>query len=115
MNRLRTQITKLLFWLITRIGIASNVCTYTTVVRWSAEDQDYIATSPAFPGASGFGPTAHQALYELGVVIPCFIDMAIADGGRLPVDLRIASIQPPVIRPAFTIEDDDTESEQTTP
>lgn len=88
MNTLRTKITALLFRLLARFGVYSNVNYYTTAVQWSEPDRAYLATAPAFPSASAFAPTAHQALYELGIVIEMLLDIADEDGELYPLDVQ---------------------------
>lgn len=88
MNTLRTKITALLFRLLARFGVYSNVNYYTTAVQWSEPDRAYLATAPAFPSASAFAPTAHQALYELGIVIEMLLDIADEDGDLYPLDVQ---------------------------
>lgn len=39
--------------------------TYSTNVIWSDEDEEFVATSPEFPGASGFGSTWQEATGDL--------------------------------------------------
>lgn len=38
---------------------------YSAVVEWSPEDEEFVAFSPEFPGASGSGETAEAAITEL--------------------------------------------------
>jgi hypothetical protein len=37
---------------------------YSFNIEWSDEDEEYIATCPAFPGLSAFGETEEEALSE---------------------------------------------------
>jgi hypothetical protein len=37
------------------------MCNYSFAVRWSEEDQEYVATSPEFAGLSGLGRSAEEA------------------------------------------------------
>lgn len=84
MNTLQTKLTAFLFWLIDRIGVSSDVCTYPVIVRWSPDDDAYIATAPSIPGVSGIGDTACRATYELGVAIWALLDSADEDGVPYP-------------------------------
>ena len=53
-------------------------------VEWSVEDQEYIATSPAFPGLSAFGKTEEQALKEGKIALAGFIKTYEANNMALP-------------------------------
>lgn len=48
---------------------------YSTTIRWSEEDQAYMATVPELPGLSAFGGTEEEALRELGVAQEAFLDV----------------------------------------
>jgi len=101
---MRTRLADALFWLLARLAVPSDLCGYTAIVTWSADDGAYRATAPAWPGGSGFGATPYQALYELGVVIPVFVELAQEDGIPLPSNPKIATIGQPVIRPVMGLE-----------
>lgn len=47
---------------------------YPLTVEWSKEDQQYVATCPAFPGLSALGETREQALTEAETVLRLFVE-----------------------------------------
>lgn len=53
-------------------------------IEWSEEDQEYIATCPAFPGLSAFGESEEDALREGKVALEGFIETAKANSIPLP-------------------------------
>lgn len=57
---------------------------YSAHIQWSAEDDEFVATSPEFPGLSALAPTAGDAARELHVAIEAAIDAIKADGEPLP-------------------------------
>lgn len=58
---------------------------YRQVVFWSEEDQEYVATCPAFgPGTNALAATPEQALAELGVVLDMTLETYAEEGWDLP-------------------------------
>ena len=53
-------------------------------IEWSDEDQEFIATCPAFPGLSAFGKTEEKALKEAKVALAGFIETYKANNMALP-------------------------------
>lgn len=53
-------------------------------IEWSDEDQEYIATCPAFPGLSAFGETEEKALKEGKTALAGFIRSYKANNMALP-------------------------------
>ena len=53
-------------------------------IEWSDEDQEYIATCPAFPGLSAFGETEEKALKEGKTALAGFIKSYKANNMALP-------------------------------
>lgn len=43
-------------------------------IRWSDEDEGFIATCPDFPGLSAFGETPEEALDEADIALDLFIE-----------------------------------------
>lgn len=58
-------------------------------VRWSSEDEGYIATCPSFPGLSAFGETLEEALREGEEVIELYIEEFEEDGVPLPDAIQV--------------------------
>jgi len=42
-------------------------------IEWSEEDQEYVATCPAFPGLSAFGESEEEALREGKIALEGFM------------------------------------------
>ena len=57
---------------------------YSFTVRWSDEDRGYIAVCPEFPGVSGWGETAEEALREVRVALEMSIEVYTEQGWELP-------------------------------
>src|ERR1051325_6146159 len=57
---------------------------YAFHIEWSNEDQEYIATCPAFPGLSAFGQTEEKALKEAKIALTGFIETYKANNMALP-------------------------------
>ena len=57
---------------------------YPFSIEWSDEDQEYIATCPAFPGLTAFGATEEKALKEAKVALAGFIETYKANNMALP-------------------------------
>ena len=53
-------------------------------IEWSEEDQEYIATCPAFPGLSAFGETEEEALREGRIALAGFVETYAANNMALP-------------------------------
>jgi len=53
-------------------------------IEWSEEDQEYIATCPAFPGLSAFGETEEEALREGKIALAGFIETFKTNNMPLP-------------------------------
>ena len=53
-------------------------------IEWSEEDQEYVATCPAFPGLSAFGESEEEALREGKIALQGFIETAKANDISLP-------------------------------
>lgn len=58
---------------------------YSFKVRYSKEDEGYIAECPEFPGLSAFGETASEAIEEAEVALELFIETYIDELKELPV------------------------------
>ncbi len=63
---------------------------YSLNIAWSDEDQEYVATCPAFPGLSAFGETEAEALTEAKVALELFIQACNEKGLALP-DEQVAN------------------------
>ena len=59
-------------------------------IRWSAHDEAFLATCPAFPGLSAFGDTEEEALREAKVALELFIEEYEADDVPLPQPHAVA-------------------------
>lgn len=59
-------------------------------VQWSDADKAYVATSPEFPGVSGVGPTAEQALTEAQIALQAAVETYDEEGWQLPNPLYSA-------------------------
>jgi antitoxin HicB len=57
---------------------------YSFHVAWSVEDEKYVATSAEFPGLSGLGYTAADALGELSAAIDVAVEALFEDGEPVP-------------------------------
>src|SRR5688572_8282228 len=57
---------------------------YSFNIAWSEEDQEYVATCPAFPGLSALGETEAEALGEAKVALGLFIKAHQEQGIALP-------------------------------
>ncbi len=57
---------------------------YERVIRWSEEDEAFLATCPSFANLSAFGPSPEDALREASVALELFIAEYEADGVALP-------------------------------
>jgi predicted RNase H-like HicB family nuclease len=57
---------------------------YPLIIEWSDEDQEYIATCPAFPGLLAFGASEEEALKEAKIALKGFIATFEERGMALP-------------------------------
>lgn len=57
---------------------------YSYAVRWSDEDQAFIALCPEFPGLSAFGESAAEALEQIEVAVGLAVETHQAEGWPLP-------------------------------
>jgi predicted RNase H-like HicB family nuclease len=57
---------------------------HSVIVRWSEEDQAFIATVPELPGLSAFGDTQEEALRELDIAKGAFLEVMREDGEFAP-------------------------------
>ena len=57
---------------------------YSFTIEWSGDDEEYIATCPAFPGLSAFGETEEDALREAKIALAGFIETHKANRMALP-------------------------------
>jgi len=57
---------------------------YSFNIEWSEEDQEFIATCPAFPGLSAFGETEEEALKEGKIALAGFIETFKSNNMALP-------------------------------
>jgi predicted RNase H-like HicB family nuclease len=57
---------------------------YSFNIAWSEEDQEYVATCPAFPGLSALGETEEEALAEAKAALNLFIKTCQEKGITLP-------------------------------
>jgi predicted RNase H-like HicB family nuclease len=57
---------------------------YSSVVRWSDNDDAYIAVCPELGGISAFGDTPEEAISELGVAVGLAIETYEEEGWPLP-------------------------------
>ncbi|HET7463145.1 MAG TPA: type II toxin-antitoxin system HicB family antitoxin [Longimicrobium sp.] len=57
---------------------------YSYSVRWSDEDEAFIALCPEFPGLSAFGESAAEALEQVQVAVGLAVETHQAEGWPLP-------------------------------
>jgi predicted RNase H-like HicB family nuclease len=53
-------------------------------VRWSDEDEAFVALCPEFPGLSAFGDSAAEALEQIQVAVDLAVETHRAEGWPLP-------------------------------
>jgi len=53
-------------------------------VRWSDEDEAFVALCPEFPGLSAFGESAAEALEQIQVAVDLAVETHQAEGWQLP-------------------------------
>jgi len=58
---------------------------YSLQIKWSDEDNGYIATAPELPGLSAFGNTREEAVSELKVAAEAYLAALKESGQALPV------------------------------
>jgi predicted HicB family RNase H-like nuclease len=64
---------------------------YSLSVAWSESDGEYVATSPEFPGLSGLGSTAEEAVRELQAAMEAAVEAFVEDGEPIPEPLYAQS------------------------
>jgi predicted RNase H-like HicB family nuclease len=57
---------------------------YSVSIRYSDEDEGFIALAPELPGCSAFGRTEERALRELKIAMDLWISAAKTEGRRIP-------------------------------
>jgi predicted HicB family RNase H-like nuclease len=57
---------------------------YSFNIAWSESDGEYVATSAEFPGLSGLGATAEEAVSELRAAMEVAVDAFLEDGEPIP-------------------------------
>jgi predicted RNase H-like HicB family nuclease len=57
---------------------------YSVTIRWSDEDDAYIATVPELPGLSAFGDTEAEALRELEIAQELYLEALREAGDPIP-------------------------------
>lgn len=57
---------------------------YGYAVRWSDEDEAFVALCPEFPGLSAFGESAAEALEQIQVAVELALETHRAEGWPLP-------------------------------
>lgn len=62
---------------------------YSFNIRFSPEDEGYIATSPEFPGLSAYGETEDEALKEARVALEGFIESYRDSNKDLPEPIQV--------------------------
>lgn len=63
---------------------------YSTLVQWSAEDREFVATCSEFEGLSGLGDTPEEAIAVLREAIAMAAEVYVQEGRKLPAP-RVAS------------------------
>ncbi len=63
---------------------------YSLQIKWSDEDNVYIATAPELPGLSAFGKTQEEAVSELKVAAEAYLESLKESGQALPVPEKLA-------------------------
>ncbi len=64
---------------------------YSFNIAWSEDDQEYVATCPAFPGLSALGETEEDALTEAKVALGLFVQTYEEKGMPLPLPQLVES------------------------
>ncbi len=63
---------------------------YSMSIRWSDEDEGFIATVPELEGLSAFGETREEATHELLEAAEAFIETMEKAGDKLPEPFKVA-------------------------
>ena len=58
---------------------------YEVILYWSDEDEAFIAEVPELPGCAADGPTYHEALQEVQVIMDEWVETANDLGRPIPV------------------------------
>lgn len=66
---------------------------YAFNIAWSADDDEYVATCPAFPGLSGLGKTEEEALSEGKKALGIFVNLMNGKGLPLPEPTKPPTIE----------------------
>lgn len=64
---------------------------YSISIRWSEEDEGFIATVPELEGLSAFGETQEEAAHELLEAAEAFIETMKAAGDQLPEPSKVSA------------------------
>jgi antitoxin HicB len=67
------------------------VYNYSFSVAWSQEDGEYVATSSEFPGLSGLGASAEDAVRELTEAMSAAVEAFKEDGEAVPLPREVTS------------------------
>jgi antitoxin HicB len=62
---------------------------YSLQIKWSDEDNGYIATASELPGLSAFGKTQEEAVSELKIAAEAYLDALKESGQALPVPEKL--------------------------
>ena len=63
---------------------------YSVAIKWSDEDNGFIATVPELPGLSAFGKTKGKALSELNIAAEAYLETLEEAGEKLPVPEKLS-------------------------
>jgi len=63
---------------------------YSLQIKWSDEDNGYIAMAPELPGLSAFGNTQEEAVSELKIAATAYLEALKESGQALPVPEKLA-------------------------
>jgi predicted RNase H-like HicB family nuclease len=63
---------------------------YSLQIKWSDEDNGYIATAPELPGLSAFGKTQEEAVSELKIAAEAYLETLKESGQALPVPEKLS-------------------------
>jgi len=67
------------------------VTSYPIEVRWSEEDQAWIADVPDLPFCTAHGPTPHDAVAEVELAVEAWLQAARESGRSIPEPSRRAA------------------------
>lgn len=59
-------------------------------IKWSDEDNCYIATAPELPGLSAFGKTQEEAVSELKIAAEAYLEALKESGQAIPVPDKLS-------------------------